>query len=208
MARKSNDYYFEKLSKAVEYSCAAADLLHKVLSDFSADQLEEKIKEMHVIEHSADIDKHSMMSKLVNEFITPIEREDIIQLSQEIDDITDKIEEILQCLYMFNIRSIREEAIVFSGLVIQTCEALKKAMNEFPNFKKSTTLKSYIIECNRIEDEGDALYTKVIRTLYTTLTNDTVKLMSWVKIFDLFESCCDSCEHAANSLERVVMKNS
>jgi len=208
VARKSNEYYFEKLSKAVEYSCAAADLLHKVLSDFSADQLEQKMKDMHVIEHSADIDKHQMMSKLVNEFITPIEREDIIQLSQEIDDITDKIEEILQCLYMYNIRSIRDEAVAFSELVIQTCAALKKATDEFRNFKKSTTLKKYIIECNRIEDEGDALYAKVIRTLYTTLANDAVKLISWVKIFDLFESCCDSCEHVANSIERVVMKNS
>ena len=167
-----------------------------------------KIKEMHDIEHSADIDKHEMMSKLVNEFITPVEREDIIQLSQEIDDITDKIEEILQCLYMYNIRSIREEAIIFSDLVIQSCAALQKAMDEFHNFKKSTTLAEYIIECNRIEDEGDALYSKVTRMLYTTMADDTVRLMSWAKIFDLFESTCDSCEHAANSLERVVLKNS
>lgn len=207
MAKKTNDYYFNKLNKAVGFACEAAEMLNNVLSNFSVDTLEGKIKEMHVIEHTADIDKHEMMSKLINEFITPIDREDIIQISQEIDDIIDKIEEILQCVYMYNLKSIREEAIAFSGLIVESCNTLKKAVEEFSNFKKSKTLKSYIIECNRLEDEGDRLYTEVIRKLYTHLTGDTVQLFSWVKIFDLFESTCDSCEHAANSLERVALKN-
>jgi predicted phosphate transport protein (TIGR00153 family) len=208
MARKSGDYYFENLTKSVHFSCAAAELLSTVISNFIIGDIDEKLKEMHTIEHTADIEKHEMMSKLVHEFITPIEREDIIQLSQEIDDITDKIEEILQCIHMYNLKLIRDEAIEFSGLVIQACEALENAMREFHNFKKSTSLKKLIIDINRIEDEGDALYTKVIRTLYTTLSHNAVELISWVKIFDLFESCCDSCEHVANSLERVVLKNS
>lgn len=207
MAKKSNNYYFEALTDAVSYSCAAAEMLNKIICNFCCEDLEVKIKEMHAIEHAADNKKHEMMSKLVHEFITPIEREDIIQLSQEVDDITDKIEEILQCLYMYNLREIKEEAITFGKLVIKACEMLKKATEEFANFKKSTALKPLIIEINRIEDEGDHLYTKVIRSLYMNMS-DTVALISWVKIFDLFESCCDSCEHVANSLERVVLKNS
>ncbi|NLM61381.1 MAG: DUF47 family protein [Clostridiales bacterium] len=207
MARKTNDYYFNKLDKAVGFACEAAEMLNNVLSSFSVDNLDKKIREMHVIEHAADIDKHEMMSKLINEFITPIDREDIIQISQEIDDIIDQIEEILQCIYMYNLKSIRQEAISFSRLIVEACKTLKKAVEEFSNFKKSKTLKDYIIECNRIEDEGDRLYSEVIRTLYTHLTADAVQLFSWVKIFDLFESTCDSCEHAANSLERIVLKN-
>jgi predicted phosphate transport protein (TIGR00153 family) len=206
MARKTHDYYFNKLNKAVGFACEAADMLSNVLGDFKLETLEAKLKEMHVIEHAADIDKHEMMSRLVNEFITPIEREDIIQISQEIDDIIDQIEEILQYIYMYNLKSIREEAIVFAGLIVESCNTLKKAVEEFSNFKKSKTLKAYIIECNRLEDEGDRLYAEIIRKLFKN-TADAVQLFSWVKIFDLFESTCDSCEHAANSLERIVLKN-
>lgn len=208
MARKSGDYYFENLSKAVHFSCSAAKLLNTVIKDFGSMDIEEKLKEMHTIEHTADIEKHEMMSKLVHEFITPIEREDIIQLSQEIDDITDKIEEILQCIHMYNVKGIRNEALIFSDLLIQACFSLEKAMIEFRNFKKSSELKKLIIEINRIEDEGDALYTKTIHTIFLTMRDDPIELISWNKIFDLFESCCDSCEHAANSLERIILKNS
>lgn len=207
MGKKQGNFYFDKLSISAGYSCAAAELLDKILVNFSTDHLEEKLSEMHSIEHAADIDKHLMMSRLIHEFITPIEREDIIQLSQELDDITDQVEEILRCIYMYNIRSIRPEALEFSKLVIQACTALKKAFDELPNFKKSAELKKHIIEINRIENIGDSMYTQVIRKLYTTLT-DSMEILSWVKIFDLFENCFDSCEHVANSIERVVFKNS
>ncbi len=207
MANKTNDYYFGKLNEMAVFACEAAELLYSTLSNFSLDDLGDKIKEMHEIEHTADNAKHKMMSKLIKEFITPIDREDIIQLSQELDDVVDIIEEILQCIYMYNLKSIPKEALEFTSIIVESCKSLKNAVGEFSNFKKSKTLKDHIIECNRLEDEGDALYIRVIRALYTNLNDDAVQLFSWVKIFDLLESSCDSSEHAANSLERIVLKN-
>lgn len=55
------------------------------------------------------------MEKLIAEFITPIEREDIITLSWALDDVLDYMEEIYQILFMHNVKSMREEALVLGG---------------------------------------------------------------------------------------------
>ena len=80
MLGKKENNYFDMLSELVEYSCEAANLLENTLLNFNAHQIENKIEEMHNIEHNADIKKHDMMNKLAKEFITPIERGDIIFL--------------------------------------------------------------------------------------------------------------------------------
>ena len=37
---------------------------------------------------------------------------------------------------------------------------------------------------------------------------DAVEILSWTTIYDRFEKCCDMCEHVADSVELVILKNS
>ena len=207
MLGKKENNYFDMLSELVEYSCEAANLLENTLLNFNAHQIENKIEEMHNIEHNADIKKHDMMNKLAKEFITPIERGDIIDIAHYIDNVTDDIEEVLRRIYIFNIREIKQEAIDFSKIITKSCEELKKLMKEFHNFKKSTRINKMIISINDLEEEGDRLYFSNIRNLYTTST-DPIEMMTWTSAFKYFEKCCDACESVANLVESVIMKNS
>ena len=205
---KKREYdYFDVFVRGVEYSCQAAQLLQESLKEFDPDQLQTTIKDMHVIEHAADMAKHEVLSQLAHAFMTPIEREDILQLVQEIDDVTDGIEDVLLRIYMYNILSLRPEAVEFSTLILQCCEAMKTAMTEFRNFRKSSSLHDSIVEINRLEEEGDALYTRAVRKLFLT-SRDPIELTIWREMFDRMEKCCDACEHVANVIESVVMKNS
>lgn len=204
---KKRDYdYFDVFVRGVEYSCQAAKLLHDSLNSFDPDALQATIKDMHTIEHAADIAKHDMMSHLARAFMTPIEREDILQLAQEIDDVTDGIEDVLLRIYMYNILSIRAEAVEFTTLILRCCQAMKDAMKEFHNFRKSGSIHENIVEVNRLEEEGDALYSRAVRKLFLT-SRDPIELTIWREMFDRLEKCCDACEHVANAVESVVMKN-
>ena len=124
MAGKKSNSYFEAFVELVNYSIDAADMLNDIISDFNPELIDGKIKEMHDIEHRADLRKHEIMNKLAKEFITPIEREDIIQLLTEIDNVTDSIEDVLIKMYKFCISSVRPEAREFSSLLIRCCDAL------------------------------------------------------------------------------------
>ena len=133
MVRKHDFDYFDGFIKLAEYSYDAAKLLDDTLRNYNADTLQEKMKSMHDIEHAADIEGHEITRRLAKEFITPIEREDIITLIHEIDDITDCIEDVLLHMYMYNVKVIREDAIKFSGLILMSCKELIDAFKEFKN---------------------------------------------------------------------------
>lgn len=204
---KKNSPYFDDFIAMAEFSCQAADYLHKVMTDYRPDTLEQRREEMHQIEHTADAAKHSMMARLNKEFVTPIDREDIIQLANELDNVTDKIDDILIRMYMYNIKTVRPVAIVFTDVIVRCCQALRTAILEFQNFHKSTTLIPAIIEVNTAEEEGDTLYIDAVRDLYQNVS-DPIEVTAWSELFDRLEDCCDACEHVADSLEIIALKNS
>lgn len=206
--KRRNDYnYFDAFANLSKYSYNLAVTLHETLKTFNPKQVTEKVKAAHEIEHNADIAKHDIMNRLVKEFLPPIEREDITTLTQEIDDVTDSVEDVLIYIDMFNIQTIRPEILKFTQLIVTCCKALDEVLEEFKSFKNSTKLREKIIEINRLEEDGDALYVDSMRNLYHTSTNP-IELMCWTEILHRLEKCCDSCEDVANIIESIVMKNS
>ena len=206
MAKKSDNYYFENFIQCVECGCQAAMMLEENLANFDVNRLSENLDELHKIEHDADKKKHEMMGVLVKAFITPIEREDIILLSQCIDEVTDQIEDVLIRIYINNVHTIRPEALQFTKVIIRCCKVLKEIMEEFANFKKSKTLHGLIIEINALEEEGDRLFIDSMRRLHTEVT-DPLEIIAWREIYNFLEKCCDACEHVADAVESVLMKN-
>ena len=207
MARKNDFDYFDKFVELSEYCCKAANMLEDILDNYNANDLKKKMKEMHAIEHEADLQGHEITRKLAHEFMTPIEREDIISLVHEIDDITDNIEDVLSHVYMYNILEVKEEAIKFCKIIVKSCEALRDTLKEFKNFRKSKEIHKGIIIVNRLEEDGDNLYIEAMRKLHTS-SNDAVELLRWTIAYNRLEKCCDACEDAVNVVESIIMKNS
>jgi uncharacterized protein len=205
---KRNDYnYFDAFADLSKYSYKLAVSLHETFTNFDPSKITERVKAAHDIEHSADIAKHEIMNRLVKEFLPPIEREDITSLTQEIDDVTDSVEDVLIYIDMFNIQTIRPEVLKFTDLIAKCCKAMDEALTEFKSFKNSKKLRDKIIEINHLEEEGDALYVDTMRNLFHT-SNDPIELMCWTEVLHRLEKCCDNCEDVANIIESIVMKNS
>lgn len=207
MPKKTDNFYFNNFKNCVTFSYEAAKMLKKVLTDFNVSNLDKNLKEMHEIEHKADEKKHEMTNALIKAFITPIERTDIIKLSEFIDDITDSIDDILMHIYCNNITVLRDDTIAFVDILLKCCSSLELLFEEFKNYKKSATLNDLIIEINHLEEEGDALYIKAMRTLHTT-SKDLFEIMVWREMYGMFEQIYDNCEHVADVVEGVIIENS
>ncbi len=207
MKRKNEYNYFDAFAGLSKYSYKLAESLHSTLSNFDPAKFPDQVKAAHEIEHGADLAKHEIMHHLVKEFLPPIEREDITTLTQEIDDVTDSVEDVLIYVDMFNIQSIRPEILKFTKLIVDCCKAMDEALEEFKNFKSPKKLHEKTIEINRLEEDADALYVDSMRKLFQT-SKDPIELMCWTEIFHRMERCCDNCEDVADVLESIVMKNS
>lgn len=206
MAKKDHNYY-NMFSDIANDAITATHHLEKAVKNYNPDKMEKLNKTMHEIEHGADLKKHQMMKMLVAEFITPIEREDIATLSYMLDDVLDTIEEVFQMFFMYNVKSMRHEAIDFVDLIVRATEAMKACFDEFENFRKSDLIAQKIVEVNVVEEIADALYFKTVHELYSK-EKDPIHIMVWVRLFDRFEKICDQCENVADAIGSVIMKNS
>ena len=203
---KQDNFYFDNFSACAGCACQAAQYLEDALKNFDPGRLHDMLDELHQVEHAADEKKHELSNVLARAFITPIEREDIILVSQSIDEITDKIEDVMLRLYCNNIQAIRPDAIAMGAVLINCCEELRKMLEEFPNFRRSKKLREYIIHINTMEEQADKLFIDSMRLLHTTC-DDPMTVVRWREIYIYMEKCADACEHVADAVESVIMKN-
>ncbi len=205
MAKIKNDY-FEMIKKQAEYCVAASDILEKMFCNFSASNTAELRDKIHAIEHEADKVHHDILAKLYVEFITPIDQEDILRLVQIIDDITDALDEAVQDFYIYDLNVLPSGADDFVKLVNRCVKAFAIAASELKNFKKPAHLRTLLKEVNTIEGEADKAYNEGIRHLFSNNT-DAKTLISHKAVFESLENCCDLCEHAADVIEQIIIKN-
>lgn len=204
---KKKDYnYFEAFEKNASYAVASSELLLNTIKAYPPADMDAKVKEMHNIEHSADLEKHGMMEFLLKDFLPPLEREDIISLSQKIDDVTDAVEDVMIHLNIYNVQKITKELEDFAQLVNECCITMEKTLTEFKTFKKSKNLRSMLVEINRLEEEGDGLYALGTKKLFVEC-KDPIEIMTMTGIIDCFEKCCDAIEDVADDIESIVLKN-
>ncbi len=154
-----------------EIAVKEAKLLKEIVDEFeSVEQVEKRLGRAHALEREADEVCHSIFESLITDFVTPIDREDVIGIAENLDEVIDLTEEIIQRFYMYDIHFMHDDAKKFVKLIVRSCEALSNAMADFRNCKKSNTFKSLIYQVNQLEDEADELYIKLIRQLYTKRT--------------------------------------
>lgn len=206
MAKKIRNDYFKLLEAQVEVCVKAANLLDDIFANFKYEEVENAMAKMHEIEHSGDELHHDIHNRLAVEFITPIDQEDILHLVQIIDDITDAIDEVVHDVYMYDLKELPAEINKLINIVSRCVTSLWAAVKELKNFKKPETLRRYLVEVNDIEGEADAVSANAIHNLFKTCT-DPKKLIADKAIYESLEGCCDLCEHAADVIELIIIKN-
>lgn len=207
MAQKFD--YFDSFIKQAKVCLEEATLLVAAVENFTtAEALIEVTKLAHDIEHRGDEINHSIYNSIATDFITPIERDDLIAIAQCLDEVTDYIEEVMLSFYMYDVHSMTEEAHEFALNIKKSCEALVEAMKEFKNFKKNKGLREYLVAVNDCEEEGDRLFFNAMRKLYVEEQDNPMRVLVWSRLYNTMEKCCDACEHVADVVASALLKNS
>jgi len=201
---RKEEIFYDLFVETAEKASLAARKLDDFINNYV--NVNEKVRAIEEIEHDCDICIHNIMQQLNKSFITPIDREDINQIAKELDNITDAIESTAHRFKMFNIMTITEETKKLTSLIVMCTDELKGVMGELKYMKTSKLLTKKIIEVNRIENEGDAIYRDAIALLFVNEKN-TIDVIKWKEIYEFLEKTLDACEDVANIVEGVVMKN-
>lgn len=206
MAAKNKEVnYFEIFNSMADCLIRSAKQLYDLTVNFT--DVKVKADAIHAVEHEADELLHDMVFQLNRAFITPIDREDILQIGNGIDNIIDAIEDVANLFDMLSIKAIMPQAVDFVDLIVKSAEMLSLAIKEFKQFKSSKCLNALVINVNQIESEGDCLHRALIKELYNNESLSVLDIMKWKEIYDNMESVLDGCEDVADMLEGLSVKN-
>jgi len=193
-------FYLEKISEnVVEGGKALYDLM------VNFENVPEKAKKVLEIEHEGDILTHEIVDLLNRTFITPIDREDIHELVQRLDDIVDLSEEVADRIVMCKVCAPDANSIKLAEIILAASEEIRKAIKGLKNLKRSRRILDHCIEINRLENEGDRHFREALSILLNE-NSDAVRLIKWKEIIEKLESAIDKCEDVANIIQSVVVK--
>ncbi|WP_071131060.1 DUF47 domain-containing protein [Enterococcus timonensis] len=206
MARKKGFDYFQAMEHLANNAKEASVVLKNIISDYELDNLHEQSEKIHTIERDGDEVVKEVMKELYVSFITPLDREDIVQIVDRLDDILDGINGVTYQFYHLNVTSMRADTDKFMELITHAVDWVQKAVKEFARFKNSKELMPLIDEVNRVESEGDRFYSEKLADLFRNEPN-AIEVLKWKNVYDTFENILDRCEDAADIIAGLVIKN-
>jgi uncharacterized protein len=173
------------------------------------DTLDTQRAHLTEVEHWADEVTHQVMAALNRTFVTPLDREDIAGLAHALDDVVDFMEAALTRMLLFNIRTPTPLAANLARIILQQTEAIDRAVPLLRQKRDMAGIHDYLVEINRLENEGDRLLEAALGTLYDDVPDirALVERMKWREVYELLETATDRAEDVANVLEAIVLKN-
>jgi predicted phosphate transport protein (TIGR00153 family) len=200
--KPKDDMFFQLFSKGIEISNAAAKGLRQLMKEF--DNPKQRLEELTKLEHQGDQITHDLVEHTKKMFITPLDREDIYNITKCIDRITDNIESTAYRFFMYNITKPTDETILMLDKLVEATDELVIAISQMKTLKSDLMLQK-IIDVNKIENDADLIYRKAVKKLFDN-PDDLLGIVKWKDIYKYLEDGIDSCEMLANELQGVVMK--
>jgi uncharacterized protein len=180
---------------------AAARLLEQFFRNYG--DRERIASQLLDAEHTGDRISHDIGHKLEATFVTPFDREDIHALISRLDDIIDLIEEVADTCILYDIDAPTPSAQEQAEIIVRQCEQIQLALRKLRGFKG---LETHWIEIHRLENEGDRIVRKAVAELFAD-GQDPVEIIKWKDVYTLLEEAIDTCEDAANVIERIIVKH-
>jgi len=195
--------FFDLFEQLAEILVKAADLLLEATTRFET--LPENAKRLERLEHDGDKVTHEIMARLNRTFITPIDREDIHQLTAALDDVLDLIEATTERFVLYKVTSVTPATQQLAKVIQQQVEEIHRVIPKLRHMRHEHIME-HCIEINRLENVGDRLLRDSIGGLFEQAP-DPLAVIKWRDIYTLLESATDKCEDVANVIEGVVLKN-
>ncbi|MBO2945664.1 DUF47 domain-containing protein [Paenibacillus sp. F411] len=204
MRTKKKDIFLQNLDNMADTVVQAADYF-----SYHVTNLQDVLafaNQMKQYESECDSYTHTIITGLNQTFITPIDRDDIMELATTLDDVMDGLESTASRFYMYNLGQPDEYIIQFAEILRQCAYEIQKAVHLLSQ-KKLLAIREFTIRLNDLENQGDELLRICTKELFATVT-DPIELIKRKEIYERLETTTDHCEDVANKLESIIMRNS
>jgi predicted phosphate transport protein (TIGR00153 family) len=193
--------YFTLFEASATNLVHAADLLDQLMASWP--ERPQLAREILLCEQAGDHITADIINRLNQTFVTPIEREDIVELATALDDVLDFAEEVSDFMGLYKIEAPMEQGQRLAHILLQATREISTAMPMLRNFGD---LKPHTTEIHRLENDGDRVVREAMASLFDTGI-DPMVVIRWKDIYERLEDAIDAAERVANVLANIVIKN-
>ena len=199
--------FFDLFEQSAANVHKGAVKLVALMDDFT--DLEAKAREIKDIEHAGDQITHQMIERLNKTFITPLDREDIHELTGRLDDILDFIDTAGNRIMLYKLDKPTKDAQALADIIEKTTAIIEKMIPGLRKLSSNQEVEALMKSCIDVYDcetEGDRIEQHALAALFNN-GHDPILVIKWKDIYEDLEAATDSCEDAANVIEAIVLKN-
>jgi len=196
--------FFDYFNEHAGHAVLAAAELKALLADLSDLEVRRRNIERH--EKQADQITHHTMQLLHQTFITPLDRDEIHQLITTMDDVLDLMEDIAQCLFLYDVRAVTPEAQRLAEICVACTEKVRDAVARLESMDDTDAILKLCAEIDRLEADADYVMRSAMAKLFRE-EPDAKEIIKQKEIYQLLEAVTDKCEDIANLIEGIVLEN-
>ena len=198
--------FFELLSASAAEARAGTQRLSELV-----EQLGKGTAEAQLVEIGRKRSVHKQISNEITEalckqFYTPLEREDIEQLSDALYKISKTVEKSAERLAispsMKSLPTVQKQL----ALLVRGAELVEKMVTDLCAGGHGEEVKDEYAQLQAVEAEADRAMSDLLQTLYRDETEARV-IISWKDVYDLLEKAVDRCRDAGFVVFHVALKN-
>jgi uncharacterized protein len=194
--------FYDMFTVSAQNLVAATSVLGEFMHDHA--RRPELARQLRDLEHAGDQATHAIFRQLNSSFVTPFDREDIYNLASDLDDVMDFVEAAADLVVLTGLGTLPAEMGQQVALLQRCAETTAEAM---PQLRSMKDLSDYWIEVNRLENEADKLYRRLLSRLYSG-EFDALEILKLKEVADQLEEAADAFEHVANVVETIAVKES
>ena len=207
MSKKTKtNYYFDSFPALAHFSVRCGEMILEFIKNFDHKRLEEVKTAVHLVEHEADDLKHEVTARLLKEFMTPIDREDIYELLRLIDEVTDAIEEISLRLYLYDVKELPKNFVELTEVTIKCMRETENCLNNMYDYLNLDAFKPLVDAVVKLEEESDAIYIESVHALYRSEKNEKLLYIDET-LYSLMETVSDKCREVCRYVQNIALKN-
>lgn len=197
--------FFDLFDKQIDFAVKAAGCFKEIVTKGTLDEL--ALQRAQDIEHQGDEIAHDIIERLNTTFITPFDREDILTLVKEIDDVVDMIHTIINRMWVYKLSGIDKNMVEFAKVIGQSVDAVACAVKGMRNMKRCKAVLDAIVEVNRLENVGDNMRDTMLGELFEKAKEDPIAVLKWKEIYQDAETVLDICEDVAHVVGSILVKH-
>jgi len=195
------EIFFDLFAQAAENVLLAAQLLQQLLDDYR--DVQQRAEDIKKVEDRGDEIVHAVIDRVNRTFVTPLDREDILALIKQMDNVLDWIEATSARLALYGITTVTPEARELGRIVVNICQAIVEAVG---SMRRLDQISGPVREINRLENLADHVQRDAMAKLFTDGT-DPIGVIKWKEIYETLEEATDQGEDVADVLEGIRTKN-